>query len=93
MRRMTNVESNALRLDGWKQAAPDLSRFTVAKQRPTTPLYALAEEAARITDTKPGRWLRYGEVALRLALVHTKEKDCKNKAAFLTWACRHYATN
>ena len=60
--------------------------------RPTTPLWALAEHCAAVTKTDPKRWLRYGEVTLRLALAHLGEKgDVRKRAAFLIWACRHYA--
>lgn len=63
-----------------------------ASSRPPTRLWALAEECAQITKTSPKRWLRYGEVPLRLALAHLGEKgDVRRKAAFLTWAVRHYA--
>lgn len=62
------------------------------KTHHTTRLWAKAEEVAAITNTSPKRWLRYGYNTLDRALIYLKEKqDVKSKAAFLTWAIKHYS--
>jgi hypothetical protein len=62
------------------------------KKTHTTRLWALAEEVAKITSTKPNRWLKAGEHALFRALIDFKEaKDVKNKAALLTWLVKKHS--
>lgn len=57
----------------------------------TTQLWAKCEEVAAITQTEPKRWLKYGYNILERSLIYLKEKpDVKKRAAFLTWAIKHY---
>jgi hypothetical protein len=68
----------------------------VAKQkvRPTTKLWALAERAAKITGTQPGRWLKAGEWALEHAIITYDELkprgEMKNPAAYFTFLVKKY---
>lgn len=53
--------------------------------RVETELWALCKKVAIITNTKPNRWLKYGEWQLRRALDDIKDAQTTNRARLLTW--------
>ncbi len=64
------------------------------KQKVPHHLWELCEQAAEITSTKPGRWLRAGVWALERATIDfieiKKGGTIKNKAAYFTFLVNKY---
>jgi len=69
------------------------SKVSLKSSHKTNQFFLVAEEIAKLTDTKPHRWLRDCKNrphAVQRALDTIKELSPRNPAAYFLWLVKHY---